>query len=162
MNGKTIALGGMLAVAACFSTPVHATPEDQLAACLVSHTSPADRTALVKWIFAQFALSPEVAPMARITDAERGEMNAQTGKLFMRLLTNDCPSEAHLAYQVDGSAAIQSSFQILGQVAARGLMSDSNVQAGMSGFTKDLDEAKLRSTLGIMQPPSSAAGKPPR
>lgn len=148
MNRKTFALGTLMVLTAGFSCQAMATPKDQLAQCLVAHTSKSDRTMFAKWLFAQMALSPDVAPMANVSSRLRDKLNRQAGDLFSRLLAVDCPRQTTLAYEAEGSAAIGYGFQVLGQVAGRDLMQDPQVRAGLSGFTKYLDKARLTSILG--------------
>lgn len=148
MNQKIFVLGTLVVLAAGFSCQAMASPKDQLAQCLVSHTNKSDRTMLIKWLFAQMALSPDVAPMVRVSPSLRDKLNRQAGDLFTRLLTADCPRQTTLAYDAEGEAAIEYGFQILGQVAGRGLMQDPHVKVGLSGFSKYIDKAKLKAVLG--------------
>jgi hypothetical protein len=117
---------------------------DGLARCLVSHTSSQDKTQLVRWIFAIMALHPAVSDTSTVDDSERDKLNRSAGMLFERLLTNDCRNETKEALMYEGPIAMQTSFQVLGQAAVVGLMSDPKVAAGLAGFQKYLDETKLR------------------
>jgi hypothetical protein len=117
---------------------------DSLARCLVSHTSNDDKTLLVRWIFAIMALHPAVSDTIAVNDSEREKLNRSAGGLFERLLTDDCRKETKEALMYEGPMAMQTSFQVLGQVATRGLMTDPAVAAGLTGFQKYLDETKLR------------------
>ena len=117
---------------------------DGLARCLVSHTSNEDKTLLVRWIFAIMALHPAVSDTITVNDSEREKLNRSAGMLFERLLTDDCRSETKEALMYEGPMAMQTSFQVLGQVATRGLMTDPAVAAGLTGFQKYLDATKLR------------------
>lgn len=157
MRAKLFAIGIALTAAAVFSGTARATPSDQLAACLVTHTNDADRVLLVKWIFAQFALAPDVAPMTRISVGDRDKLNKDTASLFTRLLTSDCTEQARVAFQVDGGTAFEAAFQVLGQAAARGLMLNPKVHAGTAEFAKYLDSAKLKSVLGETVPAAAGA-----
>jgi len=73
--------------------------------------------------------------------------NKRTADLFMKLLTDTCRQQAKKAIQYEGQLAIQTSFQILGQVAAKELFSSPEVAAGMSELDKHIDEKKLKSLL---------------
>lgn len=138
----------LIAFAATFSVHVQAAPTtDPLGTCLVEHTSQQDRATFIKWMFAQLALAPTVAPMVSISTTQRQALNQQTAKLFMRLLTHDCANEARTAYLLQGDTALAAGFQVLGSAAARGLMLDPHVTAGMSGFNKYLDRAKIEAAL---------------
>ena len=117
---------------------------DGLARCLVSHTSSQDKTQLVRWIFAIMALHPAVSDTSTVGDAERETLNRNAGTLFERLLTTDCRKETKEALMYEGPLAMQTSFQVLGQAAVVGLMSDPKVAAGMAEFQKYMDSTKLR------------------
>ncbi len=158
MNRKTFVLGAMLALTTGFSCQVMAGPQDQLAQCLVSHTSQSDRTVFARWLFAQMALSPDVASMANVSPDLRDRLDRQAGDLFTRLLTVDCAQQTTLAYEAEGSGAIEYGFKTLGQVAGRDLMQDPRVKQGLAGFAKYLDKAKLASVLGDAAKGAAADG----
>ena len=151
-------LAAIALAAATFAVraPAAPTSADALGTCLVEHTSQQDRTTFVKWLFAQMALAPAVAPMVSVSAKQREALNVEIGKLFMRLVTQDCANEARTAYLVQGSTAIEGGFRILGAAAGRSLMLDPHVSAGMSGFTKYLDKAKIDAVLA-----GSSAGSAP-
>ena len=67
---------------------------DELAKCLVKSTTDADKTYLVKWLFAAAALHPDVKSIASVSDAQRDELNKNAAKLFERLLTESCRSRS--------------------------------------------------------------------
>lgn len=158
MKRKIFALGMLAVLTAGFSCQTMASPRDQLAQCLVAHTSESDRTMFAKWIFAQMALSPDVASMTNVSSDLRDQLNRQAGKLFTRLLAVDCRQQTALAYNSEGAGAIGYGFQILGQVAGRSLMQDPHVQSALSGFTKYLDKAKLKAVLGNAVHDATAGG----
>jgi hypothetical protein len=117
---------------------------DDLAKCLVASTTQADRVALARWIFISFSAHPSVAPISSVKAADIESANAEVGDMFMKLLTASCREKAKIALRYEGSAAIQLSFQVLGQVAGMELASSPDVQARMSGFAKHVDEQKIK------------------
>jgi hypothetical protein len=136
------------AVALLISGAAHAGPySDDLAKCLVSSTSKADRVALVRWMFAAAAAHPAVASIAKVSPKIMDEANAATGALFMRLLTESCKDKAQTALQYEGPATIQTSFTVLGQVAASELFSSPEVKQAMSGLEKNVDSKKLQELM---------------
>ena len=157
MHTKAIALGACIALASTLPHPARAAPQDQLATCLVAHTDQADRLVLVKWIFAQFALNPSVAQMAQIPADKRDGIDKQMAVLLTRLITVDCPKDAQMAYLASGGAALEGAFNVLGQSAGRSLALDPDVQAGMTGFNKYLDKAKLDAVLSGASGPAPSA-----
>lgn len=156
---KAAAIFVAIALTTAFAVRATAAPaSDALGTCLVEHTNQQDRTTFIKWIFAQLALAPAVAPMANVSAKQREALNKSTSELFMRLFTSDCPREARTAYLMQGDTALEQGFQVLGRAAARGLMLDPHVTAGMSGFNKYLDKAKLEAVLSGS--PASSAPAP--
>ncbi len=127
------------------SVPGHAgLYADDMGRCLVSATSTKDKTDLVRWIFAVAALHPEVANIAAANASQRVELNRQAGKLFQRLLTEDCRKQTQEALKYEGAIAMQLSFQVLGQVAMQELMNHNAVRNGFSELSKYMDESKIK------------------
>ena len=83
--------------------------------------------------------------MSSITDKQRDGINKESAELFMRLLTVSCKEQTQKALKYEGQKAIESSFNVFGQVAMRELLSNPEVNAGMAGFEKYFDEEKLKS-----------------
>lgn len=127
---------------------VHAGPyTDDLTRCIVSSTTRADREAFVRWMFCVIAKHPAVTPMATVPEDLRAKANEVTANLLMRLLTESCKEKAAIAISYEGPIALQTSFQVLGQVASNGLFTDPSVAAAMVEFQKYLDEDKLEKSL---------------
>lgn len=120
---------------------------DDLGRCLVAHTSEQDRIQLVRWIFLVAALHPAVSDISQVSSAERDKADRGTAALLVRLMTDSCGKQTHDAVQYEGPQAIETSFGTLGQVAMRGLMSDPHVTAGFAGFSKYLDNDKLKAVM---------------
>ena len=121
---------------------------DDLTRCLVESTSPNDRAQLVRWIFVAMAQHPLVASMSNVKADQKDQSNKEVASLFMRLLTETCKDKAKAAIKAEGAAAIQLSFQVLGQVAAGEIFADKDVMAVMSGVEKHLDNEKLKELGG--------------
>lgn len=117
---------------------------DDLTRCLVDSTTKEDREQLVRWIFVAMAQHPLVSSMSAVKADEKEQANKQVGALFMRLLTETCKDKAKAAIKAEGPAAIQLSFQVLGQVAAGEIFTDKNVVAVMAGVDKYVDTEKLK------------------
>jgi len=64
--------------------------------------------------------------------------------MLMKLLTESCRDKTKIAMKYEGPAAIQLSFQALGQVAGMELASSPEVQARMSGFAKHIDAERFK------------------
>jgi hypothetical protein len=131
---------------------------DDLTKCLVQSSNSADHTVLVRWMFSALSLHPAVQPMSSVTSQQRDEANKQVEALFSRLLTHDCQTQAVNALKYEGTSAVGVSFRVLGQVAARDLMSDPNVEKGIGGlgvlFAADEKFRALLKEAGVGQPGS--------
>jgi len=124
---------------------------DDMAKCLVKQTGPADRTALMNWVFAAMALHPDVEAMSTISNELRTEINKSAGALFQRLLVDSCRAETKLALKYEGQPAITSAFSLLGQIAMQELFLNPKVAAGLGELQKEMDEKKL-AELGAPEP----------
>ncbi len=120
---------------------------DDLGKCLVSSTSEADRSLMVKWIFASMSLNSQVSQYARITPAEREDLNRETAALYMRLLTESCRAQTRDAARYEGAAAIGAAFGLLGQIATQGIFNDPAVAAGVAELEKFYDVKKLEAVM---------------
>lgn len=121
---------------------------DQLSKCLVESTSQKDRTVLIRWVFAAMASHPEVSSLAAISDARGAELNREAGALFTKLLSESCASETRQALKAEGNGVMESSFNVLGQIAMQGLMTDPAVASYMAGLEAGIDGEKLEAALG--------------
>ncbi len=150
---------GLLA-GALVAGPAHAgIYTDDLARCLVTKSTEADKTLLMRWMFGALGASPATRDLAAISPAQSDQLSKQGAELFGRLLTDTCHGETVAAMKYEGSGAIETAFSTLGQVAARGLMTDPSVAAELAKLDKYLDKDKL-TALGKeagMMPPAQPA-----
>ncbi len=116
---------------------------DDMARCLVKSTSPEDKTALVRWVFAIASLHPGVADVAAMSAKMREQTDRTVAALFERLVTEDCRTESQDAMRYEGPDAFEQSFQVLGEVAMTELMAHQAVGAGFQAFTQYIDESKF-------------------
>ena len=134
---KTTAIGAVFALVLLAAQSATAGPySDEMAKCLVASTSEADKNFLVKWMFAAAALHPAVKSISSISDAQRNELNVKT------------------AIKYEGQSTIESAFQVLGQVAARGLFSDPSVNGFIAQLGSHIDPKKMESVLGAPTKPN--------
>jgi sorbitol-specific phosphotransferase system component IIC len=117
---------------------------DSLGKCLVSKTTSVEKATLVRWMFAMMALHPEVQGSSSVTPTQREALTKETAQLFQRLLTEQCGTEAREAIKYEGMATLESSFSLLGQVAARELFSHPKVAEGLAELGQYLDEDKFK------------------
>lgn len=126
---------------------VAGTYSDELTRCLVSSATVDDKRVLVRWIFSTLALHPDTAPLAVVSNAQRAEFNANTARLFERLVTDTCKAPMQAAVRNEGVGALQSSFRQFGEVATRELLTNPQVAAGLSNTASNVDPLKLMSLL---------------
>jgi hypothetical protein len=117
---------------------------DDMSRCLVEKSSPDDRVALVRWMFAAAASHPAVADIAKVQPEQIDAANRTIAELVMRLMTEACKEPTQKALKYEGPATIGLSFQVLGQVAGNELFSNPSVAAAMAGLAKYTDAEKLK------------------
>ena len=126
---------------------------DSLAKCVIEATTSTEKTALVRWMFSMMALHPDVKDLASISADQRTTATKDAGRLLQRLLTESCAAETSKAVKYEGAVAIQTSFSLLGQVAARELFLNSAVAGGLSDLEKHVDQEKLKKVLEATEEP---------
>jgi hypothetical protein len=117
---------------------------DDMAKCLVRSTTSADRSSLVQWIFAAAAAHPDVKSLVSVSEKQRDGLNRTTAKLFEKLLTASCRKETQAAVKYEGRQTIQTSFNVLGQVAGRELFTDPQVTSSVAGLGQYVDQKKIQ------------------
>lgn len=137
--GAVVVMAGLMASAAAQAGPAG----DDLARCMSASTSQNDRVLLVRWMYAAVSVNPTLAPMSKVTPKQRGDGNTAAGALFTKLLTEDCKELAQKAVAEEGAAAIQESFQALGQIAAAEMFASPEVVQAISALNNTLDKSKL-------------------
>jgi len=122
---------------------------DDLSKCLVGSSSAEEKQNLVQWMFFAIALNPNAAPFANITAEQREGSDKNMARLFERMLTDACLTEAKKAMKYEGEGALGQSFKLLGEVAAGEIFANPAVSAGVETFTKHLDGARIGKALGM-------------
>ena len=141
MRRNLILAASLLAIAA---SPARAgVYADDLSRCLVGGATAKDKTDLVRWVFANSALHPELASMASFSPMQRTIINKTAGKLFERLLTETCRGQFRDAMKYEGSQTIEMSFSVLGQVAMRELMTHPEVSKGFGELENYINTEKI-------------------
>ncbi|MES2896014.1 MAG: hypothetical protein V4759_08290 [Pseudomonadota bacterium] len=130
-------------IAALFgSTSTAGVYADDLSRCLVKSSTEGDKTALMQWMFSAFAANPAVKPMSSITPEQRDALDRKAAQLMQRLVLDDCRKETIEAWKYEGASTLETGFTALGEVAARGLMSDPAAAAGLQKLGDHLDQAR--------------------
>ena len=120
---------------------------ENLSACLVDATSPADRTTLRQWLFSAMSVHPDLNQFVQVTEEERIRLEQDTAGIFQRLLAEDCGTETRAAFIDEGINGVQGSFGALGQVAIGGLFENPAVISGLSSVVNYVDLELLGETL---------------
>ena len=124
---------------------------DALSNCLLSSTTEEGKLSLVKWMFTAMALHPAVAKIADVSMSAREQANREMAELLIDLLGTRCFNETRLALSNEGAVALQTSFTVLGQVAATNLFSEPNVAAGLASLETYINPEDLERSLEIGQ-----------
>lgn len=132
---------------------------DDMAKCMVTSATPADRSALVKWIFGLMTLHPDLASMSNITQQQRDDINKSAAAIFQKLLTVSCRAQTQQAVLNEGPQALQYAFQILGGTATQGMLSTPQVADGAKDFVKYIDMNQLK--LLLSPAPETAPAQSP-
>lgn len=131
------------------SCVAHAGPfTDEMSKCLVRSTSEADKTLLVKWIYAAMSAHPDVKALSNVSLEQGIQLNKQTSVLVVRLLTQNCKTETEQALKFEGEKTFAASFEVLGAVAMQGIMANADVSAYFAGFEQQLDAKALQDAFG--------------
>lgn len=111
---------------------------DDMAKCLVASTKQEDQQALACWVFTTLARHPSVSPSANIKPVDAEQTSKTVGGLFMHLMAETCAAKTKNAVRYEGAASIEQAVNVLGQVAARELMSHPDVVGVLSNLVKHL------------------------
>lgn len=130
---------------------------DEMSKCLVRSTSEADKTLLVKWIYAAMSAHPDVKALSNVSKTNGDQLNKATSVLVVRLLTQNCKTETEQALKYEGEKTFAASFEVLGAVAMQGIMANPDVNAYFAGFEQQLDAKALQDAFGTAQ--KKPAGK---
>jgi len=115
--------------------PAHSGPfADELGRCLVTSSTESERGALLRWVFVAFAAHPQVQDLVAVTEERRQQATRSAATIFNRLMLRACRQQMLQALRVEGGAAVQTAFRVLGQAASADLM---NSPAG-AGVIEDL------------------------
>lgn len=120
---------------------------DDMAKCLVNSTSDADRTDLVRWMYAAMSLNPALSSMANISPVDRDKLTRRAAALFSRLMFESCRPQVVSAVRNEGPGTITYAFQVLGEVAGRGIMMDPHITQAMQALGNSIDKQKLKELL---------------
>ena len=121
-------------------------PTQTFATCLVDTLDGKERKSLAKWIFFSLAAHPEISPYSKATQEDIQESDVFMGQLVTRLLVDACPAELKAANAAD-PRALQSAFELVGQVAMQELMTNDEVMRTLTNYATYADLDKINSLM---------------
>ncbi len=120
---------------------------DALGRCLADNTTGKDRKELARWIFAAMTGHPEMKSMSAATAADVEASTRQAAAIFTKLLADTCSKEIRAAVDAGGASALESGFQMLGQLAMQELMTNPQVAGTLGSIEKYVDRARIDAAL---------------
>ena len=141
---KVIVISSMLISSGMVSASEEA---QQLGTCLTDSLNGKERKNLAKWIFLGMSSHSLIKPYSNVSESDFDHSNKFVGELVTRLLTEDCPEQAKAAAKVNGAAAFEQAFEIVGQVAMQELMAEPSVGQSLGAFEKYLDQEKINNVF---------------
>ena len=136
----------VLCVLSGLLTPVVAqagTEAQQLGVCLTDSLDGKERKSLAKWIFFGMSTHSTIEQYSNIATEDIESSDRYVGYLVTRLLTEDCPEQAKLAFEEGGTGGLEYAFRIVGRVAMQEIMAEAKVSQSLGAFEKYLDREKF-------------------
>lgn len=136
-------------LALAFPLPAAADSIEATGTCLTDSTSGRDRKVLVKWIFLAISRHPDISDMATASPEAMEQINIEVGKLYTRLIAEDCPTEIRAMLKEHGPAALSKPFEVLGAVAMRELMSHAAVSEYLFELEQHTDSKRIGEVIRL-------------
>lgn len=162
MNWKNNAvLGTVMAACAIGAMPTASAGEygDKLSACMHATLTADDKLMLTQWIFGALAAHPAVARMSVVTEAQRRESDVAMARMFERLLTKDCRSEAVNVLRLEGTDSFGNAFTALGVMAGRQIFEAPEVTSVAGRMAQHIDQKAIEKAFSEAAPGRPNAGK---
>lgn len=129
------------------STTSTQTTASNLGSSLSDSTSGKDRKDIARWFVVSLVQHPALGDLFTVSTSQIAQVDKTTAQIFTRLLTVNCNAEFKAAYKSGGSAAVESAFGTLGEVAAQEVVADPKVKKATQEFIKFIDLAKFGRSL---------------
>ena len=133
--------------AAMLSSVMAGPATDSLASCLADNTTGKERKDLARWVYAGMSIHPEIQELSNVTNVNREDLDKSIATMFTKLITENCPAQAKLAVDQDGLTGFQTALGTIGQLAMQELLSNPDVNASFTNFTKYIDQNKINSVF---------------
>jgi hypothetical protein len=120
---------------------------DAMGRCLLDRASQKDKSDLMRWMFANAALHPDVAGLTSIAPDVRQQIDRTAGTLIQRLVFENCRAESSAALRNEGPAAMQQAFQMLAQLIGDSLVANPAVGQGSANVLRYMDVTRFPQLL---------------
>lgn len=124
---------------------------DDLSRCLVESSTADDKITLAKWMFTAMTLHPSVKDLSSATDNDRRISSQNMADLIVDLVSVRCVEQSKKAIKYEGQVALQTSFTILGQVAAQELFANQAVAKELADIENHMNVELVNKRLGITE-----------
>ncbi|HNI72944.1 MAG TPA: hypothetical protein PLX65_05380, partial [Accumulibacter sp.] len=94
-------------------------------------------------IYLAMSAHPEIGVLGKASPTDAENAQRTTANLFTRLIAEQCPSEMNAVMQSEGMEGAKIAFEYLGRMAMQELMTNPDVSASLSGFTRYIDKEKI-------------------
>ncbi|MDP1539466.1 MAG: hypothetical protein U0998_10720 [Moraxellaceae bacterium] len=118
--------------------------ESSLGPCMVDSMTGKERKEMARWMFFAIAAHPEIKEYSKVSEIVKNKSDEHLANLVMRLLTEDCLSQAKTAFKEEGQVAVAGAFELVGKVAMQELMMNKDVEHAIAAHVKYLDQDKFR------------------
>jgi hypothetical protein len=164
MRLKTAFCAAAMSGLCALGSPALAGPAtDTLGTCLITSAGKADPSVLSQWMYVAMGTNPALGGLSSVTADQKQAINAKAAAFIQKAMLTDCRPQALDALRADGPSSIEKSFQLLGAVAARQLVSDPATLASLQGVARGLDPKTweaFAAEAGTAEPAASAPVKP--
>jgi len=136
----------VISIIAALLTPAVAHAGSQahgLGVCLTDSLNGKERKNLAKWIFLGMSAHSTIEPYYDVSAQDVDDSNRYVGALVTRLLTEDCPNQARLAFEEGGASGFEYAFSVVGKVAMQEIMSEPQVSQSLGAFEQYLDQERF-------------------
>jgi len=120
---------------------------DRLTVCMIDHMSPADNSALARWMVAALAVHPAVSGTVSVQPSQGEAAHKGMADLVNRLFLEDCLSDLRLAVRSEGETAAVDAFKFVAQAATRELLGHPDVASEVDKMAGMLDVDRLNAEL---------------
>lgn len=102
---------------------------------------------MMRWMATAVLAAPQLSDMASVPQSTRDKADQGAAAVWMRLLTVECLQETKVVMKEDSATGFRVAGEALGRVAMQELMTNTQTQQALSGFTRYLDKAAMAKAM---------------